>query len=271
MPTANWDPIPDDIFEPTCSGEQKRTLESVPGDESPDYVVKLASEVDRQGHWLDYNHDRTTMQSWSFPGPNGVRQAYGLRGLHGCTSVIIASEKGVFISHIWEAAFSNNDESPTDDKTFSAQSSEALQKGTMQDGSDGLQALTQPGQILHRDYKPAIFIATPLTDDWERRNLHITTPTRYEARTTQLGNSVRQLVPGAGAPKVQSYYRTERDVADDISDFAGKAIVEVDPHQAVLESEDDKSRPIGAWRAWIEFNKMDEQAFLYPAPVERAE
>ena len=80
------------------------------------------------------------------------------------------SDRDVFVTHFWERpTFLLDQLTPTDDDTFWANSYDVLQDGSAADGIVGLTSLTGPGQILHGDYSPTIFIVTPCTTEAQRR------------------------------------------------------------------------------------------------------
>jgi hypothetical protein len=126
----------------------------------------VSQDGDASGHWYDY--------------PAWGQLAVGVNGIYGCTAVFIMSEKGVYMSHIWEnPVFIDGDWNPTDDASFTTNTFNALRDGTAY--AQSITALVgtddAPG-VLNAIYAPKVFVLTPRTSDADRNIWGITTQFR---------------------------------------------------------------------------------------------
>ncbi|KAL9024262.1 MAG: hypothetical protein Q9196_006642 [Gyalolechia fulgens] len=216
--------------------------------------------------WVSQTGD-TSGQFFTYP--SWGHSAAGVNGIFGCTSVIVASGKGVFISHIWEnPVFIDGNFNPTDDASFTTDTVNALR-----DGTEYCQSITgligtdsSPGP-LNAIYAPKVFVLTPFTTDSDRAMFSITTQYRYEARANQLASSIAQAVPGSGGSgRVLGYTRTNRQASTGPG-TDGRAILEVDPFQYWLTSQHDPNSAgvqVGRWRLWVEDQLIGFQDFWIP-------
>ncbi|KAJ6132371.1 hypothetical protein N7471_007586 [Penicillium samsonianum] len=225
------------------------------------YVKSLAPIwIDQLGlvsaQWFDY--------------PSFGHSAVGVKGIYGCTAVIIASEKGVYISHIWESpVFVDQAFNPTDDSFFTINAFNSLRDGTVyaQSVTDLIGTDQNPG-VLNAIYAPKIFVLTPFATDWDRRNFGISTTLRYQTRAQELAQKVASIVPGAGGNGIiLGYTRTSRQASSQEPGIAGRAILEIDPSYTRLTTPyDSKSTglQIGRWRLWVEDQLITYQDFWLP-------
>ena len=239
----------------------ERALPSVtPGTEA-NYIEDLSPDVewiDQSGaasaYWFDYDLN------------NHI--AVGVDGIYGCSSVIISSEKGVYISHIWESpVFIDRYFNPTDDTTFTT-----LAFNSLRDGTQDAQSITDligtdqaPG-VLNAIYQPRVFVLSPLTTQWERDNLGITTRFRYPVRAQQLANQVGQILPGSGETFVLGYTRTDSEESTAARGTAGRAIFEFDPLERIYVSNAAPNSRLrfGRWRLWVEDQLITYQDVWIP-------
>ncbi|KGO73506.1 hypothetical protein PITC_044250 [Penicillium italicum] len=225
------------------------------------YVKSLAPTwIDQIGlvsaQWFDY--------------PLFGHSAVGVKGIYGCTAVIIASEKGVYISHIWESpVFVDQAFNPTDDNFFTITAFNSLRDGTMyaQSVSSLIGTHQNPG-VLNSIYAPKVFILTPFTTDWDRRKFGISTTLRYQMRAEELAQKIATIVPGSGGKgTILGYTRTSRQASSQEPGIAGRAILEIDPSYTWLTTAyDSKSAglQIGRWRLWVEDQLITYQDFWLP-------
>ena len=226
-----------------------------------DYVrtlnpVWISQLGDASGQFFDY--------------PLAGHAAAGVNGIYGCTSVIISSEKGVYISHIWEnPVFITGDWVPTDDNTFTTKAFNALRDGTA--NAQSITALVGTGQApgpLNAIYSPKVFVLTPYTTEFDRQTLGITTKLRYQTRAEQLAQQIAQIVPGSGGTGISlGYTRTSQQLSTQNPGIAGRAILEVDPFQRWLttpHAPDSAGLRIGRWRLWVEDQLITYQDFWQP-------
>ncbi|KAJ4265326.1 hypothetical protein NW762_004611 [Fusarium torreyae] len=218
---------------------------------NPTWVSQLG---DASGHW--------------FPYPVAGHAAAGVNGIYGCTAVIITSEKGVYLSHIWEnPVFIDTAWTPTADDDFNRNAFEALRDGTpfAQSvtgliGTDG-----NPGP-LNAIYSPKVFVLTPLTGPNDPTG--VTTRLRYQDRAQDLANNLASVLPGSGGEGyLLGYTRTNRELSLADPGYWGRAIFEVDMLQKVLVSRDDPNGnglAVARWRLWVEDQLITVQDFWIP-------
>ncbi|KAL6714324.1 hypothetical protein ACLMJK_007747 [Lecanora helva] len=217
-------------------------------------------------NWVSQTGD-TSGQFFTYP--SWGHSAAGVNGIYGCTSVIVASEKGVFISHIWEnPVFIDGNFNPTDDASFTTNAVNALRDGTEYCQSiTGLTGTDSSPGPLNAIYAPKVFVLTPFTTDWDRAMFSITTQYRYEARANQLASSIARAVPGSGGSgRVLGYTRTNQQASTGPG-TDGRAIWEVDPFQYWLTSQHDPNSAglqVGRWRLWVEDQLIGFQDFWLP-------
>ena len=239
----------------------ERALPSVtPGTEA-NYIQTLSPFVrfigqtgEASAYWFNYAMNRRT--------------AVGVNGIYGCTSVIISSEKGVYISHIWEnPVFIDGNYNPTSDNTFTTKAFNSLRYGTQyaQSITDLIGTNQVPGP-LNAIYLPKVFVLTPFTTQWDRDNFAITTTYRYQARAQQLAQQVGQILPGS-ENFVLGYTRTSSQESTAFMGTAGRAILEFDPFERTYLSASAPNLPpmrFGRWRLWVETQMIVYQDVWLP-------
>ena len=218
----------------------------------PDVVIPYAEYVEALDPIWVHQFGDASAQFFDFPDTGYA--AVGVNGIYGCTSVIIVSEKGIYISHIWEnPVFIDEHYTPTDDSTFLSRAFIALRDGTQNAASISELAGTDedPGP-LHSTHIPKVFVVTPYTTDWDRETLNINTNLRYEARAQELAQQVARILPGSGGIGLTlGYERTDRGRSTQVPGTAGRAILEVAPFQYRLTTPYaplHRGLQIGRWR-----------------------
>jgi hypothetical protein len=250
------------------SSQDERMISSLIGcafrDASPpynNYVQSLAPI------WI--NQLGPVSAQW-FEYPSSVPSAVGVKGVYGCTAVLVASEKGVYIAHIWEnPVFVDHDFNPTDDNSFTINAFNSLRDGTEYAQSvTGLIGTDQNPGVLNAIYAPKVFVLTPFATDWDRQNFGISTTLRYQTRVQELAQKIANIVPGSGGNGViLGYTRTSRQASSQEPGIAGRAILEIDPSYARLTTPyNSKSTglQIGRWRLWVEDQLITYQDFWLP-------
>ena len=220
---------------------------------NPTWISQVGDASAQFFNYLDFGHS-----------------AAGVNGIYGCTSVIISSEKGVYISHIWEnPVFIIGDFVPTDDNTFTTKAFNALRDGTA--NAQSILALVGTDQApgpLNAIYSPKVFVLTPFTSDLDRQLYSITTTLRYQARAQQLAQQIAQIVPGSGGTgSTLGYTRTDQYLSTQNPGIAGRAILEVDPFQYWLttpNAPNSAGLQVGRWRLWVEDQLITYQDFWRP-------
>ncbi|KAK7409426.1 hypothetical protein QQX98_008387 [Neonectria punicea] len=217
---------------------------------SPIWVSQLG---DASGHWFNY--------------PETGQGFVGVNGIYGCTAVIIASEKGVYLSHIWEnPVFIDSNWDATSDESFNSKAFEALRDGTP--FAQSITALigdeANPG-VLNAIYAPKVFVLTPFTTANDPTG--ITTTLRYQDRAQKLANDLASVIPGSGGSGyLLGYTRTNQELSTMEPGWLGRAIFEVDVLQSVLVTphDPDGSLRVGRWRLWVEDQLITYQDFWIP-------
>ena len=253
MTTVPPEPIPTETSVPA----QKRTDDSLVKRTFPDLQVgsrdaHYVSALSRSTEWIDQLGD--VHGEFREYDNNGGLQSLGVNGIYGCTSVIVASEKGVFISHIWEVpVFINGDWSASPPENFE-NAINILLNGDM--NTKSLLQLVgtdqQPGP-LHAQYSPIVYVVTPFTTPYDP--MGVTTTLRYQDRAQYLAKRVFSAVPGPhGQGVVTGYHRTDLVTSTAQEGSRGRAIWEYDPHQSWMTT---TARPgtgirVGRYRLWVE-------------------
>ncbi|KAF4972987.1 hypothetical protein FZEAL_9447 [Fusarium zealandicum] len=253
-------PRPDSIIKPVAKRELSARAFGDNTSPNPNYVGSLSPFWVSQagfasGHWFDY--------------PETGQGVVGVNGIYGCTAVIIASEKGVYLSHIWEnPVFVDEDWNPSSDEYFNQNAFVALRDGTSdaQSVTDLIGDEANPG-VLNAIYAPKVFVLTPFTtiDDPVR----ITTELRYQDRAQQLADNLARAIPGSGGSGyLLGYLRTTEELSTMEYGWLGRAIFEVDLLQSVLTSPNDSPDSlglrVGRWRLWVEDKLITYQDFWIP-------
>ena len=243
----------------------KRALEDIPASLGARY------EATMDCYWLQYGKADVTAKFSKFP--TNSRATAGINGLCGCTSVIIVSAYGLYMSHIYEypvflADVSGEEFLETNDLFFTNNAFHALRDGTK--GATSLTSLIgtdeDPGP-LNALYHPEIFILTPLTDEIERGTQGVSTTLKYQDRVEQLAAQLATIFPDTSYPVILGYTRTDYLKTIIPGGIFGRAIVEYDPFQYWLASEDEPGSPpllVGRWRLWLDGQPVAHKDFVNP-------
>ena len=257
------------IKTPPMNSLQKRWYLMHDPDDNDGYVACLSKIISMDGQWVHSGRGgRTTMQHFVY-GRQRSRNAFasGVKGLWGCTSVIVASNAGTFVSHIWEE--------PTfdfEDRNFRKRSYHILRDGDP-DGepgqSVGFRNLTGRKEILSRPMRPVIFIITPRSTKRDRDVRGIQTELKYDAKVKILATALKWGISSEEPPYIIGYTRTSKADSRDDNLASGKAIVEVD--QGYIHTNPRYGRPVptiqGSWRLWVENRIEFEQQYSYRLPT----
>ncbi|KAF2228926.1 hypothetical protein EV356DRAFT_418626, partial [Viridothelium virens] len=266
--SGNTDPTPEaapskrdmSVGRSSSNGLAKRALQDV----SPPYANYVRTLTPA---WVSQVGD---VSGQFFNYPLFGHEAAGVNGIYGCTSVIVSSEKGVFISHIWEVPmFIDKDWNPTSDTQF------GNVFPALRDGTANCQSLTglvgtddNPGP-LNAIYAPKVYVLTPFATQWDKDEKGITTNLRYQDRANSLLNQVAGIIPGENSKQeVLGYTRTDKQSSTAQPGTAGRAILEVDPFQYWLTSANTPANSpglqVGRWRLWVEDQLITFQDFWLP-------
>ncbi|KAH6953375.1 hypothetical protein DER45DRAFT_598058 [Fusarium avenaceum] len=252
------------IYAGSDSQHAKRSIYARFADDTspnPNYVSQLTpawvSQVgDTSGQWFDF--------------PQAGVAAAGVNGIYGCTAVIIVSEKGVYLSHIWEnPVFIDIDWNNTPDDQFDRVAFQALRDGTVNAQSVvGLIGTDANPGPLNAIFSPKVFVLTPFTNQFFDPT-GVTTTLRYQDRAQNLANNLARVIPGSGGQGyLLGYTRTNQALSTAQNGYAGRAIVEVDMLERVLTTPNAPQGSLGLavarWRLWVEDQIVTSQEFWIP-------
>ncbi|KAJ5794844.1 hypothetical protein N7457_001443 [Penicillium paradoxum] len=196
--------------------------------------------------------------------------AVGIKGIYGCTVMMVISEKGGYISHIWEEpVFVDHNFNPSDDDSFTMNTFNALRDGTIYVQSvAALIGTDQNPGVLNAIYAPKVFVFTPFTTEWDRLNFGISTTLRYQSRAEALAQKIAGIIPGSGGNGITvGYTRTSPQSSSQEAGIAGRVILEVEPFQTWFTAPRDSNSAglqIGRWRLWVEDQLITYQDFWLP-------
>ena len=174
-----------------------------------------------------------------------------VHGLFGCTSVVVASQAGMWISHFWELpsfraaeGTGNNPRTAADIANFNDQVINQMQNG----GPDipGLRQFTAAGGQFDAPQRPVWVIVTP------RASSGVAGSWKYEPEVNQIKNVLNTLFPAA--PPVIIDYQTRPSPTDQMNTASGKILFQYDPFQAMIS---DNNNPCNVYqqamfRIWVE-------------------
>ncbi|CEL06463.1 hypothetical protein ASPCAL09640 [Aspergillus calidoustus] len=230
------------------------------------HQLQLNSHISIADAWLNHRSSDTTAQWYDILAV--PLWAVGLKGLFGCTSVVIVTMRGVFISHIYEApVFINADGTATEDQRFAAHSFNVLR-----DGGDGVEAHNSLSYLrrngyFHPDYSPEVFVITPF-ELKEGPDLEY----QYAARAQWLGGQAADYIYAGQAtrqaPVLFGYVRTDEKTASADSELYGRLIVELAPANGVLWSAQGGGLVIARWRLWVGGVYVTDRDFTFGARVD---
>ncbi|KAJ5146011.1 uncharacterized protein N7515_000575 [Penicillium bovifimosum] len=211
----------------------------------------------------------STSGQW-FGFPSYCKYAIGVKGIYGCTLVIVVSEKGVYISHIWEnPVFIDGCCMPTKDDWFKKHTLDALRDGTEYTQSvASLIGTDQNPGVLNAIYAPKVFVLTPFATDLDKQWPGIATQLRYQHRAKELARMIAEIIPGSGGDGITvGYTRTGLAESSKQPGVAGRTIVEVQPFHMWLVPPGHcpfAGLQIGRWRLWVEDKLITYQDFWCP-------
>ncbi|KAM0543402.1 hypothetical protein ACHAO7_009388 [Fusarium culmorum] len=200
--------------------------------------------------------------------PKEGHAAAGVNGLYGCTAVIIASDMGVYLSHIWESpVFGDINFVPSDDAYFTRQTIEIFRDGSSHAQSVNVLVGTdaEPGP-LHPIHSPKVFVVTPLTKPEQSNS--VTTLLFHQDRAQTLANNLASIIVGSeDHGHVLGYVRTNHELSTSDKGYWGRTILEVDMFQKLLVSADNlygEDLAVGRWRLWLEDKLITFNDFISP-------
>ncbi|KAL9563853.1 hypothetical protein ACKAV7_012025 [Fusarium commune] len=221
--------------------------------------------------WVDQTG--ATAGHWFYAPPFAGKGSAGVNGIYGCTSVIVVSNLGAYVSHIWEnPVFIDSNWNTTPDDKFQATTFNALRDGTPDGNAESIAGYVGTDQVpgvLHSMFHPRVFVVTPFTNDLER-SLGVTTTFRYEDRANYLAATVSGIVPGSDST-VLGYTRTDHIESTKQYGTWGRAIIEYDMLEEIVFGSDSDitGQFMGRWRLWVEDQLVTSHKFLvFPDPID---
>lgn len=164
-------------------------------------------------------------------------------GLYGCTSVVVVSKRGVWMSHFWEdPSFQSQDQFQTD----------VLDLLAVGDGTGEMPGIKQfigPGLVFDTDARPHTLVITP-------RNRETMAPGSYEygPMVDQIVKSLKDLFPAALPPQVSDYLKRDSTADIRFHTASGKLFFQYDPAQAMYADSHRPHKTIqqATLRVWLE-------------------
>ncbi|GAB1197585.1 hypothetical protein APSETT444_006883 [Aspergillus pseudonomiae] len=186
-----------------------------------------------------------------------------VRDLWGCASVVVVSEKGIWMSHIWEnPSFGrevlSNRWAPSEDNVFINTVLKPLADGNEQ--MPGLTQFTQGNGAFIAEYKPFAYIFYP---SWSR---HAQYDRVYTARINDISHKLERLLPLSVPPLIYQYDRA----GGDLLSSKGKVLFQYEPNERVTQT---KNGPLqqAVNRIWLENRPMYVHQRYWPAwPLQRS-
>jgi hypothetical protein len=207
-------------------------LPSLPayGSELTEHLNSLAGRLTTEGKWLSHKNGDTTGKWYTF---SNAKTAAGVTGLFGCTSIVIVSKHGVYLSHIYEdPVFVEKTKlgflRPTTDKVFQEASFNALVNGDPESGEleplNTLIGTTENPGPLHYTLQPKIFAVTPFKHGGIG-------PLMYAKRIERLSDQLHSYIYPAGSeqydqqPELIPYKIAPQYLAVNPESLSGKIIM----------------------------------------------
>lgn len=166
-----------------------------------------------------------------------------VQGLYGCTSVVVVSETGIWMSHLFEGP------SFESQQNFQRDVLGPICTGDGTHWIPGIAQYTQPRGPFSYPQMPRVLIITP------RHISHSSTvgALQYTDMVNQLITALIRCIPN-GAPIVIDYVRIGPDMALHAATAKGKILVQYDPVEAMLPHPQANLCPIqqATLRVWVE-------------------
>ncbi|RAH79608.1 hypothetical protein BO86DRAFT_317976, partial [Aspergillus japonicus CBS 114.51] len=235
----------------------KRALKDVSAVDPNQYLPKINHEITQNNQWVSQS-EPVTGKWYRWP---DLQSALGVKGLHGCTVLMIVAKDGVYLSHIFESPiFRTPTEPDVADYFFMEQTFTALSTG--RSGPAGqvnhqiepLQDLwgteANPGP-LHRTNNPQLIIVTPFLPEWRPQEY------MYARRVQWLAAQFNRFLyfptggaPADKAPIIRGYEPTDFWQSNNDDSSVGKVVIEVDKYNSFLQA-GNHLLAVGQWRLWL--------------------
>lgn len=231
----------------------------------PDLSPPYTNYVEFMSNWTTWVSQQGNTSGFWYNHITSDHALVGVNGLYGCSAVAIVSEKGVYLSHIWEIAFVGMDWIETSDLDFETDVFNALRYGTINAQSiTDLIGTDEALGVLNAIHSPLVFVITPLSSKRDRDDFGITTRLRYQDRAQKLANDLASILRVAnGTGLVLGYTRANREESTKTFGTAGRVMLEVDTFQRLIVTSAG-GRQIAQWRLWVEDQLILSQEFWVP-------
>lgn len=201
--------------------------------------------------WVPLGTDGGTNPTSLYHELKKVKYDMAVQGLYGCTSVVVVSEKAVYMSHFWEVpGFSQGNWGIGTQERFEQEVLTPLENGGS--GISGLRQYAGSNGAFSRQYRPAAYVIRPGSSgrtDYDKS---------YDKKVDQIVEKVKDIL-GVSTPPIPITYSRAAGGGDD-SYFTplGKVLFQYDPVQSRQATD---SCPIqqAMVRVWVE----DKPRYVY--------
>ncbi|KAH7166413.1 hypothetical protein EDB81DRAFT_878759 [Dactylonectria macrodidyma] len=232
----------------------ERTLDDIedlwggPG-ETDDYIMTQINTVAGKGDELDWHllqHDAVSGQ-----GPwNGKPSRKYIRGLMGCTAVVIVSDMGYWYAHFMETGFLDLHDN------WATKIIRPLQQGTAKFTLP--RSLASPGGILNKVNNVRIYVSTPRTKTSTERNPVLL----YKSKVDELMSHITgRGSPFQGAQVItRGYLKPENDADAALfhNSANGKVLIEYDNDQLDINGNQPNPKE-QMYRVWLEHKYFEHR------------
>ncbi|MCJ1414891.1 hypothetical protein MMC32_001220 [Xylographa parallela] len=173
-----------------------------------------------------------------------------VQNLYGCTSVVVVSERAVWMAHFWEGpSFTNGQQQ------FETEVLNTMVDGDGTSEMPGIKQYTTPNNLFGNDAYPQTLVITP-------RNRNSQTPGSFEygPMKDDIVKTLRNLFPGNAAHGVAPVepividYLAIYDKAAWLNTATGKILVQYYPDEAIVTNLEDpcKTTQYAMLKVWVE-------------------
>jgi len=178
------------------------------------------------------------------------RKDLAVHGLHGCTSVIVVSNQGIWISHFWE------DQAFRTQALFQIDVLNQMRNGDGTPEMPGILQYTSPGGQFEGLQKPQAIIVTP-----QVRGSQIPGDLLYRSMVDQIKVSLLQMMPSSNPIVID--YQPDSESNAQLTTYTGKILVQYDPAQGFLSNPNNRCQTgqQAMIRIWVENRPLVYQLY----------
>lgn len=191
-----------------------------------------------------------------------VKVNMAVQNLYGCTSVVVVSEKGIWMSHFWEnPAFATRGPAgewlPSANNRFEVDVLRALEFGNQE--MPGLAQFNKNGGAFIGAYSPFAYIFYPTGSQYPNYDRV------YKARINQISQKLQRLIRLHIPPLIYQYDRA----GGHMMRAKGKVLFQYEPNEKVMQTPDGPLQQ-ALNRIWLEDRPMYVHQRYWPAwPLQR--